>query len=223
MTADFVGIGEASRILGLSRTSLQKLVDSGQLAAVKTAGGHRRLPREAVEAINRKMGPKALLRLRAPHPDAVFAPAAMAAQGSDVLTVLVVEDDAPTAALLSGFFTHFYPGVTCLMATDGLDAVLILERSRPRILITDLNMQPFDGFRLLQLVSGRPEYQSVALVVVSGMGDEEINRRGGLAPHVLFLRKPLNLDRLRGLVDAHVQLFNQTRCIPGICGQDTFT
>lgn len=176
--------------------------------------GHRRLPRDAVDALNRKMGPKALLRLRAPHSDAVFAPGALAAHGADVLTVLVVEDDAPTAALLSGFFEHFYPGVTCMMATDGLDAVLILERTRPRILITDLNMQPFDGFRLLQLVAGRPEYQSVALVVVSGMSDEEINRRGGLRPNVLFLRKPLNLDRLRGLVDAHVQLFNQTRVMP---------
>jgi CheY-like chemotaxis protein len=103
-------------------------------------------------------------------------------------------------------FGDCYPGVNFLLATDGLDAVLMLERNRPQILITDLNMKPFDGFRLLQLVAGRPEYQSVALVVISGMSEPEIARRGGLSPHVLFLRKPLDLQRLRGFVDAHVQI-----------------
>lgn len=214
MKANFVGIGEASRILGLSRTSLQKLVDSGQLPAFKTAGGHRRLPREAVDAVNQKMGPKAVLRSLAALPDPAAprpqAPLPAAdADGAGVMTVLVVEDDAATATLLASLFEQFYPEVKCLIATDGLDAVLTLERMRPRVLITDLKMQPFDGFRLLQLVSGRPEYQSVALVVISSLNDEEIARRGGLPSNVLFLRKPLNLDRLRGFFDAHLQLFQQ--------------
>ncbi|CDS52501.1 hypothetical protein [Polaromonas sp. CG9_12] len=198
-----MGIGEASRILGLSRTSVQKLVDTGRIPAVKTAGGHRRLTRDAVDAVNHKTGPKALLRL-------VEVPAAGAGALADdrreALTVLVVEDDAPTAALIANLFGDCYPGVNFLLATDGLDAVLMLERNRPQILITDLNMKPFDGFMLLQLVSGRPEYQSVALVVISSMNDQEIDRRGGLPPNLLFLRKPLDLQRLRGFVDAHVQI-----------------
>lgn len=203
MNEDFVGIGEASRILGLSRTSLQKLVDSGRIPAVRTAGGHRRLTRDAVDVVNQKTGPKALLRLFEPP---VAGAGALADDSPDVLTVLVVEDDAATAALMASLFADCFPGVNFLLATDGLDAVLMLERNRPRILITDLNMEPFDGFRLLQLVSGRPEYQSVALVVISGMGEQEIERHGGLSPDVLFLRKPVDLQRLRGFVDAHVQI-----------------
>lgn len=200
---DFVGIGEASRILGLSRTSLQKLVDSGRIAAVKTAGGHRRLTRAVVDAANQKAGPKALLGLG--QPPAALA-GILAGDCPEALTVLGVEDDAATAALLASLFTECFPDVNFLLATDGLDAVLMLERNRPQILITDLNMEPFDGFRLLKLVAGRPEYQSVALVVISGMSEQEIDRRGGLSPHVLFLRKPLDLQRLRGFVDAHVQI-----------------
>jgi excisionase family DNA binding protein len=189
-------------MLGLSRTSLQKLVDSGRIAAIKTAGGHRRLAREAVEAVNQKTGPKALLALMEP----AAGGGALADDWPQVLTVLAVEDDAATAALIASLFDDGYPGVNFLQATDGLDAVLMIERSRPQILITDLNMQPFDGFRLLQLVTGRPEYQSVALVVISGMSEPEVDRRGGLPPNVLFLRKPLDLQRLRGFVDAHVQI-----------------
>jgi len=65
MAVDFVGIGEAAQILGLSRTSVQKLVDSGQLPAVKTNGGHRRILRSSIDALDQKMGPKAMLRLAA--------------------------------------------------------------------------------------------------------------------------------------------------------------
>ncbi|HQS31122.1 MAG: hypothetical protein B7X59_10110 [Polaromonas sp. 39-63-203] len=202
MQQDFVGIGEASRMLGLSRTSLQKLVDAGRIPAVKTAGGHRRLSRTAVEAVHHEAGLTAMLGVT--DPVAVRA-SAVAAEQADVMTVVVVEDDAATAALMSSLFAEYYPGVNFLLASDGLDAVVLLERNRPQILITDLNMTPFDGFRLLALVSDRREYESVALVVMSSMSDQEIAQRGGLAPDVLFMRKPLDLPRLRGFVDAHVQ------------------
>lgn len=203
MDDQFVGVGEAARILGLSKTSLQKLVDSGKIAAVKTIGGHRRLAREAVDAINQKTGPKALLGLMASNGTGADA---SASDRPETLTVLVVEDDEATAALIDSMVKEYHPEVKLLRATDGLDAVLILERCRPQVLITDLNMEPFDGFRLAQLVTGRLEFQSIALVAISGLSELEIEKRGGLAPNVLFLPKPLDMQRLRGFVDAHLQI-----------------
>lgn len=183
-------------MLGMSRTSLQKLVDSGSIPAVRTAGGHRRLARAVVEAMNQQTGQKAV-----PYPAG-----ALANGGPNTLTVLLVEDDAATAALIASLFGDCWPGVNLLLASDGLEAVLMLERNRPHILVADLNMAPFDGFKLLHLVASRPEYQSVALVVISGMGAPEIEQRGGLAPAVVFLPKPVDLQRLRGFVEAHVQI-----------------
>ncbi|MES2976903.1 MAG: helix-turn-helix domain-containing protein [Pseudomonadota bacterium] len=211
MTVDFVGIGEAAQILGLSRTSVQKLVDSGQLPAVKTTGGHRRILRSSIEALNQKMGPKAMLRLASASAPASAVPGSQAASvpRGQQLQVLVVEDDAASAAVLVGTFEDEYPGVRVLVASDGLDAVLQLERVRPNIVITDLNMQPFDGFRLISMVSSRSEYSGVAIVVVSGMSDAEIQKHGGLPPNVVFMRKPLNMDRMKGFIDAHVQLHAQ--------------
>jgi len=213
MTVDYVGIGEAAKILALSRTSIQKLVDSGQLAAVKTTGGHRRILRESIEELNQKMGPKAMLRLATPSSQDQSPPAVTGTRPAvtrpDGLSVLVVEDDAATAALLTGILAKNYPAVRCTLATDGLDAVLQLERIRPRILITDLNMEPFDGFRLIQMVSERSEYHAMAMIVISGMSDKEIEKRGGLPSHVLFLGKPVNMERLKGFLDAHVQMLRQ--------------
>jgi excisionase family DNA binding protein len=206
MAVDFVGIGEAAQILGLSRTSVQKLVDSGQLPAVKTNGGHRRILRSSIDALDQKMGPKAMLRLatlnRGNRPQSL----PNARPASQQVNVLIVEDDEVSAlALISMFETH-YPQVRCTVATDGLDAVMQLERIRPNLLITDLNMEPFDGFRLLSMMGSRAEYCSISTLVLSGLSMEDIERRGGLPPGVQFFPKPINMERMRGFLDAHVQI-----------------
>jgi len=212
MTMDFVGIGEATQILGLSRTSIQKLVDSGKLPAVKTNGGHRRILRSSIEALNHKMGHKAMLRLASSHTGGVPYMADLR-PAQEQIHVLIVEDDEATASVLVALLEAHYPDIKCTVATDGLDAVLQLERVRPRILITDLNMEPFDGFRLLNMVSTRAEYRSISTVVLSGLSQEQIQQRGGLPAEVLFLQKPMNIERLRGFLDAHVQIQRQFRAV----------
>ena len=211
-----VGIGEASKRLGLSRTSIQKLVDSGQLIAVKTAGGHRRILQSSLDQLDEKMGPKAMHRLAAgsknagsplPNAKSLRTPASE-------LAVLIVEDDAVASTSIASSLSELYPEITCVVATDGLDAVLHLERKRPGVLITDLNMTPFDGFRLLKLVSSRAEYQAMSIVVISGLSDQQIEEQGGLPTNVLFYPKPLNMDRLNGFFDAHIQMCRQrTPCV----------
>lgn len=212
MPLNYVGIGEASKILGLSKTSIQKLVDSNQLAAVKTTGGHRRILRSSIDALDQKIGPKAMLKLEAASRQNGLPPSTNALRGgADELNVLIVEDDAATSTALVGVLAKNYPEIKCLVATDGLDAVLKLERMRPKILITDLRMEPFDGFSLLKMVYAREEYRSLATIVISGMNEKEIQKRGGLPANVLFFRKPVNMDRLLGFMDAYVLRGTQGR------------
>ncbi|MGA0569275.1 response regulator [Variovorax sp. VNK109] len=200
MDNDFVGIGDAAAALGLSRTSLQKLVDGGHLAAVKTAGGHRRIARASLEALQARMGITALRGARS-VPDGGTGGAVHARP----LTLLLAEDDEVIIAQLTGMLAENYPSVRVDVARDGLEAVLQLERNRPSIVVTDLHMQPFDGFRLIQLIRAKPEYRGVAILAVSSLSPREIEKRGGLPADVLFYRKPLSSERLRGYLDAFVQ------------------
>jgi hypothetical protein len=45
--------------------------------------------------------------------------------------------------------------------------------------------------------------------VISSMSDGEIEQRGGLPDNVLFYPKPLNMERLKGFFDAHMQQLKQ--------------
>lgn len=215
LSNEYVGVGEAARLMSLSRTSMQKLVDAGAVSAIKTVGGHRRILRSSLMLkvpANLAPAPQPGPRLGRRHDDARYSKAPIT-QRADTLSVLIVEDDAATAALIEATLAAYAPGLVTLTAADGLDAVLLLERSRPDILITDLNMQPFDGFKLIKQVTDRREYKHMLMIAISGLTEPEIAARGGLPPNVLFFPKPLDLSRLKGYADAHLQLLRRQQAL----------
>jgi hypothetical protein len=63
------------------------------------------------------------------------------------------------------------------------------------------------------MVFSRAEYQGISTIVMSGLSETEIQQRGGLPPEVLFLPKPISMERLRGFLDAHVQIHRHYRML----------
>jgi excisionase family DNA binding protein len=47
----WLGLGEASRLLGISQGTLRRWADRGQVASFTTPGGHRRFPKAAILAL----------------------------------------------------------------------------------------------------------------------------------------------------------------------------
>jgi excisionase family DNA binding protein len=200
---DLVGIGEAADMLGMSRTSMQKLVDAGHVAAIKTAGGHRRIQRQSLQALLDKMGAGGV---PATDSQRVSGFGELAQEPARAIGLLIVEDDEVVLAAILRVVQKNCPDIQCTVARDGLEAVLQIERTRPNIVITDLSMEPFDGFRLLSLLGSKPEYRSIAALAVTAMSDAEIAERGGLPAGVLLYKKPLQLERLLGFLEAQTQL-----------------
>jgi excisionase family DNA binding protein len=50
-TSDWVGLGEASRVLGISHGTLRRWADEGRVAVFITPGGHRRFSRRTLRSI----------------------------------------------------------------------------------------------------------------------------------------------------------------------------
>lgn len=204
--SEFVGIGEAARIMSLSRTSMQKLVDAGEVAAIKTTGGHRRILRSSLPNLLHIVNST---QAQQPQANGHFRnelnPFKRNASSRSAL-VLIVAQEAELIDLIKGTFESQQSGIQCAEATDGLDVVLKLERLRPDILIIDLHMPMFDGFGLIKQVTSRQEYPEMVIVAISSFTDAELLARGGVPQNVLLLSKPLNMDRLKGFADAHLQL-----------------
>lgn len=96
---------QVAQALGVSESSLKRWCDRGDIAVTKTAGGHRRIPREAVVRFLRDHG------MEAKQPDLLGIPAGArlaARQESEVLPRMISTlergDERELSALLTGLF-----------------------------------------------------------------------------------------------------------------------
>jgi len=184
---EFVGTKDAAALLGMSVSSVQKLVESGVLPGWRTQGGHRRIPMEAIK--------RELAKSRDAH-----APAP-----AQLLRVLVVEDNAVICAAYAKMILQWGGLVEVSNAADGAQALLLLAQTRPDILITDLAMKPIDGRLLVQAIRANEQLALLRVVVVSGVLDAE--RPHGFDARTVVYAKPLSFERLAGYLDAQVQSF----------------
>lgn len=185
----FLGTKEAAAMLGVSVSTVQKMVEAGTLRAWKTQGGHRRVAESDVAQIKRS-------GLASPEHGL----------GRGPLAVLVVEDNPLQLKAYEKAVAEWGPRVTVSYAGDGAAALLAIAQRRPDVVITDLAMEPFDGFHLIRTLRGSKDLQGTRILVVTALSDEEIASRGGLDSETLCYTKPLSFQRLHGYIDALVQL-----------------
>ena len=86
-------------------------------------------------------------------------------------TVLVVDDTAVDRRLAGGLLEKG-PGLEVIYANDGEEALTMLERSSPEIVVTDLQMPGLDGLELVSAINDR--HPAVPVVLMTAHGSETI-------------------------------------------------
>ena len=195
---DVLSTREAAERLGVALRTVQLWVEGGVLPAWKTAGGHRRISRIAVERLIRERS-AALLGDVAPA--AATAPAG----GEARLQVMVVEDEPELLRLFMMVIAGWDLPVTVTPASNGFEALLRMGQRCPDLLVTDLNMPGMDGFKMIASLRGVGQaFDSMDIVVVTALAVEEIDRRGGLPAGVRVFHKPVPFDDIESLVRERV-------------------
>jgi two-component system, chemotaxis family, chemotaxis protein CheY len=114
--------------------------------------------------------------------------------------VLIVDDDPDIRDALGECLR--YEGYSVHAAADGRDALDRLEVGlRPSVILLDLMMPVLNGFDVLNALNSRPDWKSIPVVVVSANRSAE---EADLPGATLFLRKPVNMDRLIAAVEQAV-------------------
>lgn len=79
--------------------------------------------------------------------------------------VLLVNDDAQSRAVYKTRL--FQDGFTVIEASNGLEALKLLQELRPDIVILDLWMDGIDGFKVLQLMQINPDLKIIPVLILS--------------------------------------------------------
>lgn len=196
---EFISTAQAARQLGLSLGAVQQMVESGQLIAWKTAGGHRRIRQDSVDAL------LAHSRSAAGHA------APLARHDTDALRVIVVEDDHMLQEVYRETLSSWPMPLDIQIFGQGIDALLEVGRYAPDLLITDLRMSGLDGFGMIRRLRENPLADEIAIVVVSVLSAEEIEAEGGLPDDVTVYGKPIPFRELHGYMQALMSRIRRSR------------
>jgi excisionase family DNA binding protein len=174
---------QAADLLGVSLRTVQLWVESGVLKAWKTAGGHRRIARESVETLLKEK----LQALKTVSDDSPFR-------------ILVVEDEPDILRLYQLAIKSWDLPVEVYTAENGIEGLLRLGQFRPNVMITDLVMPNMDGLEMIRMLRTDQEYKAMTIIVVSTLGPDEVQERGGLPDDVKLFTKPIPFEDIESIV-----------------------
>ncbi len=105
-------------------------------------------------------------------------------------SILVVEDDKDMRALIALYLGK--QGYETTLAEDGVEALLYLGRNRFDLILSDVNMPNFDGFKLLEMINQKG--LSTPVLFLTGQSGDEYEVKGFELGAVDYLRKPIQKE-----------------------------
>lgn len=113
--------------------------------------------------------------------------------------VLIVDDEQPVREFIAQVLTE--DGYDTVTATDGKQALELVEQEQPDLIISDTMMPVLNGAELCRRLKHGPETLGIPIILMSSAGRQVASGSGADD----FLDKPFDLLRLDALVQRWLQ------------------
>lgn len=115
-------------------------------------------------------------------------------------TVLIVDDDENIGITLR--YLMEAQGYEVGIARDGDEALSMVERTLPDLILLDVNMPKRDGYDVCQTLRGNPVWQSIKIIMLSAKGrDIDVEKALALGADA-YMTKPFSTRDLTAKVRA---------------------
>lgn len=186
--SSLVGPYEAARILRVGASTVQRWIDSGEIRAHRTIGGHRRIQmKDLLDFAKQKEIPVAPVREE---------------QGESA--ILIVDDDTDLLEMFALRIKGERDDLDVLTASNGFQAGYLLNRHRPQLVLLDIRMPGINGVQVCRLIRNDPRLASARVIGMTAYRDspavDDMKKAG--ANHILF--KPIEPTELVKWLDTVV-------------------
>lgn len=132
----------------------------------------------------------------APHLESVRTLNAMAERVRPM--VLVVDDDELQHKIVSQILED--ENYHMVFAAGGVEALSILRKTRPDLILMDVMMPDLDGLEVLRQMKTVPRLANIPVIMITGKGEKSIVTESLKAGAIDFIVKPVTRDTLLGKV-----------------------
>lgn len=118
--------------------------------------------------------------------------------------VMVVDDDPNSREIVQTFLEA--KGYEVTTATDGEDALALLQETRPHLVLLDVMMPGMDGWEVARTIKDHADYASVRVVMMTARSDFSDKQKGLQAGADDYLVKPIQLESLGQTVQRNLEV-----------------
>ncbi|MEM9003021.1 MAG: response regulator [Cyanobacteria bacterium P01_F01_bin.86] len=112
-------------------------------------------------------------------------------------TILIVDDEAHIRILMEQTLEDLEDeGVELLTASNGTEALELIETERPTLVFLDVMRPKMDGFEVCQAVKGSNLLQDTYIIMLTAKGQEFDQQRGQEVGANLYMTKPFDPDEV---------------------------
>ena len=110
------------------------------------------------------------------------------------ITVLIIEDDKETAALLTKLLES--NGYTPLWVADGIEGMKVIQKRAPNLILLDIMMPRMDGFNILLMLKSQPKTQDIPVLMCSVLNNIKDVEKCCKWGAVGYITKPFDIERV---------------------------
>src|SRR5436189_1930414 len=118
--------------------------------------------------------------------------------------ILVIEDEPANIQTLSTLLKE--RGYQINIATNGGQALQVLERLRPDLILLDVMMPEMDGFETCRRIKASPEWRDIPIIFLTAKTETPDIVRGFELGAVDYVGKPFNAHELLARVNTHLTI-----------------
>lgn len=154
---EYYTTGDLAKILNCSRVTVFHWILSGKINAIKTIGGHYRIPKSIVTKF-----------LKSQQSDT-----ALNKNAGEKIKILVVDDEPNIVKTLVLFLQKASTSFDVYGTTNSFDAGKLMVTFKPHIAIVDIVMPGIDGFELVENIKSDPLTKDIKVIAITGYGTKE--------------------------------------------------
>jgi DNA-binding response OmpR family regulator len=110
---------------------------------------------------------------------------------SKVKKVLVVDDDPVVIRLVKELLKT--QGFAVETAKDGIDAMIMVQKNKPDLIILDIMMPELNGYDVLKTLKFQEDYKKIPIILLTAR-EQELDKRISQMMGIDYLQKPLDRE-----------------------------
>src|SRR5215469_970628 len=133
-------------------------------------------------------------------------------QSQRPVNILLVDDQPAKLVTYETILADM--GENLIKANSGREALDCLLRTEIAVVLIDVCMPELDGFELTSMIRKHPRFQRTAIILVSGLLTEDVDRlKGYVSGAVDYVSVPIIPEILRAKVSVFAELFRKTEAL----------